>query len=385
MLVVDDDELMLHQVAITLDKLGVDEVTTLSGGVDALRAVKHGGLFDVIFLDLNMPEMDGIEVMRNLAELNYSGSVALFSAEDFRILKTAESLAGAHDLNILGTLTKPVTVNSVLDLFSRLNSHSPRLASKPVKKVTSEQLLNAINAQQIQPFFQPKVKATDKEIVSAEVLARWITPEGGIIPPVAFISVAEESGIIDQLTISLFELAMQSFGQWLKSGLQFSLGFNISADNLEQVELPEKLSSIASNHGVKPNQIELEVTESRLMENLTTCLDVLTRLRLKGFGLSIDDFGTGYSSMAQLNQVPFTELKIDRAFVQGARVDPAALAILEASVELAKKLDMTVVAEGVEDKFECEMVTRLGCDLIQGYYIAKPMSADDFHQWILGD
>ncbi|TQV73181.1 EAL domain-containing protein [Aliikangiella marina] len=380
-LVVDDDELMLDQVSLTLDKLGIDEVALMSNGADALAAVKNGGRFDVVFLDLNMPEMDGIEVMRKLAEYEYAGSVALFSAEDFRILKTAESLAGAHDLNILGTLSKPVTVNSVIDLFSRFNNHLPKQASKPVEKFTREQVLAAIEANQIQPYYQPKVRATDHKLVSAEVLARWIVPNGEIITPSAFIPVAEESGIIDRLTTALFEQAMTAFGQWLQSGLAFSLGFNISADNLDRVDFPEKLSNIASQYGVQPRQIELEVTESRLMENLTTCLDVLTRLRLKGFGLSIDDFGTGYSSMAQLNQVPFTELKIDRAFVQGARVDPAALAILEASVELAKKLDMTVVAEGVEDEFESEMVNRLGCDIIQGYFIARPMPAEDFERW----
>lgn len=380
-LVVDDDELMLQQVSITLDKLGIDSVSLTTSGSDALIMVQQGHSFDVIFLDLNMPEMDGIEVMRNLAEVEYSGSVALFSGEDFRILKSAENLASAHDLNVLGTLSKPVTVNSILDLLNRISSNATRASFQPTVQVTESELLTALQDGQITPYFQPKVKSESRRLVSAEVLARWITPENKVILPNAFITVAEEKGLIDLLTTRLFEAAMSYFGDWMKEGLSFSLGFNISSDNLQQVDLPEKLSQIANRFGVKSQQIELEITESRLMENLTTCLDVLTRFRLKGFGLSIDDFGTGYSSMAQLNQVPFTELKIDRAFVQGARVDPAALAILEASVELAKKLNMTVVAEGVEDEFEAEMVARLGCDIIQGYYIAKPMSAEDFYQW----
>jgi len=381
-LVVDDDDLMLHQIQLTLNKVGINDISLLNNGTSALETITSGNWFDIIFLDLNMPQMDGIEVMRNLAVFNYTGAVALFSGEDFRILKTAESLASAHNLNVIGTLSKPVTVDSIQALLEKYKPHQQKAKHLPVERVDTKALLQAILDNQIQPFFQPKVNTSELKIVSAEVLARWIHPEKGIIPPIAFIPVAEETGLIDRLTLVLFESSMRIFSKLLNLGYQFSLGINISADNLERVDLPERLFKLASAHGIEPQQIELEITESRLMENITTCLDVLTRLRLKGFGLSIDDFGTGYSSMAQLNQVPFTELKIDQAFVHGASDDPAASAILEASVELAKKLKMTIVAEGVEDQADCDKVTQLGCDLIQGYYISKPLSAEDFELWL---
>ena len=161
-----------------------------------------------------------------------------------------------------------------------------------------------------------------------------------------------------------------------------NIAINLSVDSLTDLEWPDRISSLMEQSGLEPSSISFEITESRLMEHLSVALDILSRLSLKRFNLSIDDFGTGYSSMEQLQRIPFSEFKIDRAFVHGADRDTSALAILESSVLLAKKLDMKVVAEGVEDQRDWDLVARLGCDQVQGYFVSRPLPFAALLKWL---
>jgi EAL domain-containing protein (putative c-di-GMP-specific phosphodiesterase class I) len=168
---------------------------------------------------------------------------------------------------------------------------------------------------------------------------------------------------------------------WRAAGYDFTIAVNVSMYDLDRYDFPEFIVGTAASHGVDPASIMLEVTESQIMSNVVKPLEVLSRLRLKGVGLSIDDYGTGASSMQQLKRVPFTELKIDREFVTGACEDGAARAMLTSSIGLGKDLGLRVVAEGVETEAEWRLVTRRGVDLVQGYYVARPMSAAQFDAW----
>ena len=161
-----------------------------------------------------------------------------------------------------------------------------------------------------------------------------------------------------------------------------NVAINLSVDSLTDLDWPEKITAILQEFGLEPSHISFEITESRLMEHVSVALDILSRLSLKRFNLSIDDFGTGYSSMEQLQRIPFSEFKIDRAFVHGANRDASALAILESSVLLAKKLDMKVVAEGVEDQRDWDLVARLGCDQVQGYFVSRPLPFSALLKWL---
>jgi EAL domain-containing protein (putative c-di-GMP-specific phosphodiesterase class I) len=177
--------------------------------------------------------------------------------------------------------------------------------------------------------------------------------------------------------------ATRQGASWNKQGIDLNVAINISMNNLRHLDFPDRLTDIVNSTGMDIKKLVLEITESRLVKDLGTCLDILTRLRLKGPRLSIDDFGTGYASMEHLKQMPFEELKIDRAFVNGAYKDDTARAILESSIFLAKQLDMTTVAEGVEGKNDWDLVTGLGCDVVQGYYVAPPMDVMAFNAWLL--
>jgi EAL domain-containing protein (putative c-di-GMP-specific phosphodiesterase class I)/CheY-like chemotaxis protein len=193
--------------------------------------------------------------------------------------------------------------------------------------------------------------------------------------------IIEQHGLIDAFTLAVFRQAVAQQRAWLRQGHAIKLNVNLSMDNLLRVDLPEVLAGIVSEAGLEADNIVLEMTESRLMSNLRLSLDILIRLRLKGFGLSIDDFGTGYSTMENLKQLPFTELKVDRVFVHGADSDPAARAILDSSLRLGRSFGLNLVAEGVETRQDWDLIVASGCDEIQGYYVARPMPAAALLDW----
>jgi EAL domain-containing protein (putative c-di-GMP-specific phosphodiesterase class I)/CheY-like chemotaxis protein len=381
-IVLDDDDFILQQTRIILEQLGITDITGCADGEQALHKLDAGESYDLAIIDLNMPVMDGVEVLRNLAKREFAGAIILLSGEDVRILKTAQNLANAHRLNVLGSLHKPISLEA---LQTKLSQYQPKQVSQLHKgKLTesSDERSIAGQEQEIVPDFQPQVRVSDKSVTSVEVLARWLHPEHGLIPPAVFIPLAEEHGVIDLLTEQILQQSLALYHEWMGNGHQFTIGVNISADSLEMVDLPEKFSAMAAEYGVPCEAIVLEITEGKLIQSQAKALDVITRLRLKGFGLSIDDFGTHYSNMAQLNNIPFTELKVDREFVHNADDDSATSAILESSVQLAKKLNMVTVAEGVENQDDWDRVASTGCDRVQGYFIAKPAPADEFSAWL---
>jgi EAL domain-containing protein (putative c-di-GMP-specific phosphodiesterase class I)/signal transduction histidine kinase/HPt (histidine-containing phosphotransfer) domain-containing protein/chemotaxis response regulator CheB len=384
-LLVDDDYIMHRVTTLILNDLGIYRVHTALSGHRALEIlVEMKNAIDIVICDLNMPEMDGIELTRHLAKQHYTGSVALLSGEDIRILRTVEKLAIEHELQVLGILEKPVTqakLRQLLETYDRVY-HENTLPSAEVFSV--DELLQAINEDQLDTYFQPKIDVKTRQIVGVEALVRWNHPTTGIVSPGIFIPLAEENNLISELTAAVCKKALQHAAAWQTEGIELDVALNISVDALNDLDWPDAMAAQVEASGLQPTAITFEITESRLMEHIVVALDILSRLSLKRFNLSIDDFGTGYSSMEQLQRIPFSELKIDRAFVRGASEDTSARAILESSVLLAKKLDMKIVAEGVETEEDWNLVAELGCDQVQGYYIAKPMPADQLCEW-LGD
>jgi len=192
----------------------------------------------------------------------------------------------------------------------------------------------------------------------------------------------EEKNLIYDLTDVLLDQAIQCTHEICQTHPDFKLAINICADSLDHWELPNMLHNRCRDAETKTSNIIFEITENRIIKNFKLVLEIMTRLHLKGFGLSIDDFGTGFSSMTQLQNFPFQELKIDKSFITGASRNHQAQAIIESSISLARKLDMHVVAEGVETKEDLQLVTRLGCDTVQGYLFAKPMPVHEFINYI---
>jgi EAL domain-containing protein (putative c-di-GMP-specific phosphodiesterase class I)/DNA-binding NarL/FixJ family response regulator len=382
--IVDDDPFMLKMMTRMLERLGCSQIRACEGGEAGIRQLSApGGGADLIFLDINMPGLDGVELIRRLVDLRYGGSVVLVSGENDRTLHSVQRLIEAHRLRALGCLQKPVKFDDVQKLIERLKptedaNVSIRVSESPFGL---QQLKAAIQENRIVCHFQPQVDIRTGEVVAAESLVRVADADGSLIYPDRFIKLAEEHALIGDITRHVLRTAMQQAAQWRSSGHDLGVAINVSMYDLAALDFPDTAASLAAAAGIEHSAITLEVTESQVMSRLSTVLDVLTRLRLKRFRLSIDDFGTGHSSLAQLRDLPFDELKIDRGFVHRAATNETLRAICSATLRMAQQLRMQVVAEGVETAEDWHLLEALGCETAQGYLVARPMPAEKFEQW----
>jgi EAL domain-containing protein (putative c-di-GMP-specific phosphodiesterase class I) len=383
-MVLDDEPVMLELMRSMLSTLGFTNVTACDNGPGALALLDGASQdTDLLLLDLNMPEMDGVEFLRKLVERRYAGSVILASGEDEQTLQSAETLVRAHGITAVGHLQKPIQRDALAAMVDQWRPGIVRSAIGAARKTYSaDEVRRAIANRELVNYYQPKVTVATGAVVGVETLVRWRHPQDRLVFPDQFIGVAEAHGLINDLTRLVIGEALGQARRWLNAGLGLHVAVNISMDSLKSLAFPDVVAELAAAAGIPATDVVLEITESRLMTELVPVLDVLTRLRLKRFRLSIDDFGTGHSSLAQLRDIPFGELKMDRGFVHGAHGNEKKRAICEASLGLARQLGIAVVAEGVEDLDDWQFLRGAGCDFAQGYYIAKPMPGADVEAWM---
>lgn len=384
--ILDDDEFFADMLKTVTESVGYDTQIF----IDSYSFVNHRySEDDLIIMDLSLPGMDGIEVLRVLKEKAVLASIVLVSGQDRSVLKAAEDLARAQSLNHIATLSKPLKVSQLREILQaefRLCLKAPSQVSKDTWVPSREELKRAIRNEEICSFYQPQVELATGRLAGVEALARWRHPKRGIVPPFAFIRPAEEYGLISELTDQLLRKSIIDISKLRSAGLSdFNVSVNVSATTITSYSLPEVLLNLATENQIRPEFFTLEITETGLMTELVKSLDILTRIRMKGFNLSIDDFGTGYSSLSLLHKMPFNELKIDRSFVAEMMSDPDSRSIVETCIMLARKLGMRTVAEGIEDLPTLMELRALGCEYAQGYYVAKPMPIealpDWFHLW----
>lgn len=383
-LLVDDDPFVLNLLSIQIRALGAAHgVVCHTSGQAALDLLEHDKEVDVVFCDLQMPGMDGVEFVRHLVRLCYAGSLVLVSGENARTREAVEQLARARGLRVLGTLGKPVTADSLRGLLDgAAPAGAPPGPALRAPSYAASDLQLAIRRGELLNYYQPKVEPSTGRVTGFEVLVRWQHPQDGLVMPGEFIPMSEECGLVGSLGAVVMREALRDLGRWLGAGHQLDLAVNVSLGSVFSLDYPDFVVEQARAAGVPLHHLVLEITESRLMDNPQVQLDVLTRLRLKGVKLSIDDFGTGYSSLAQLRDLPFDELKIDRGFVHQATRTPALRAILDASLSLARELGLRTVAEGVEDREDWDLLRTAGCDMVQGYFIARPMPGSEVEDWL---
>ncbi|MCX7556117.1 EAL domain-containing response regulator [Xanthomonadaceae bacterium JHOS43] len=336
-----------------------------------------------VALDLIMPGMDGIEVLRRLAELDCQSALILTSGMGQKVLESAQATASERGLNIVGVLPKPFRPQLLRDLLCRSTAAPVRLPQAELSEavVTPELLDEAIRARAITIVAQPKLDLLSREVVGAEILARWTDPAIGVVPPDVFIGLAEAHGMMDDLTRLVLEQAVDWFSRSALS-THGSIAVNLSTSCLTDVQLADRIEATCRASGVAPERLILEITESTAMSRTADSFDTVTRLRLKGFHLSVDDFGTGYSSLAQLARLPLSEIKIDKSFVTRLLSSQDARKIVDATIRLAKGMGLVSVAEGVEDEETLQALVSLGCSLAQGYHISRPLPVADFDRWL---
>ncbi|HYY53938.1 MAG TPA: EAL domain-containing protein [Candidatus Dormibacteraeota bacterium] len=252
----------------------------------------------------------------------------------------------------------------------------------PARLALLGELGAAIERGELVLHFHPEVSLRTGKVVAMEALVRWKHPERGLIPPDEFIPIAERSGLMKPLTLWVLRHALAECATWQAAGLALGVAVNLSPRSLVDPELPQIVGALLDASRVSPLWLSLEITESVLMTDPKRATETLARLRRMGARLSIDDFGTGYSSLGYLHELAVHQVKIDKSFVKGVRIDRGSAAIVRATVELGHNLGFEVVAEGVEDEATTELLGRVGCDLIQGYYVAMPMPSDEVLGWI---
>lgn len=381
-LVAEDHDFQRQMLVQALRTLGVTHVTEACDGHDALRRLRDATpAVDIIICDLDMPNMDGMAFIRHVGETGALASLILTSALDRTLIASVETMARAYGLQLLGAIEKPATPQKLRDLIARHQHGFKRFTAARTPGLSSEDITAALDEDRFVAFFQPKVDLLSGTLVGAEALARLNHPQRGIVAPVEFISHLEEHGQIDRLTWSMLRQAAAACAQWHRAGLPLAVSVNLSLKSLDDPALAEQVTTLVREQGLDPRHMVLEITESAAMTDVGPALENLARLRMKGFGLSIDDFGTGYSSMQQLARIPFTELKIDRSFVADAGLHPQRRIMLASSNELARNLGLKSVAEGVETRGEWEHLKQIGCNIAQGYFVARAMPAAEFLQW----
>jgi EAL domain-containing protein (putative c-di-GMP-specific phosphodiesterase class I)/ActR/RegA family two-component response regulator len=367
LLVVDDEPAFGTIVKRVAQGCGFEVVVTETAG--AFMSAARSWHPTVILLDLKIPGSDGIELLRSLAADKCPAHIVLSSGADTKVLEAAMQLGLERGLKMGEALQKPVRVENLRERLAGLK-RLPKLQ-------LSADLARAISSDQLFLEYQPKFDCRLSRITGVEALVRWRHPLHGIIPPDQFIELAEENGLIGRLTNWVVSTAAAQAARWrTESKLALNVAVNISARDVEALDFPDRLERRCLDAGLDPEYMTIELTETSAMREAMQMMDVLTRLRLKGFKLSIDDFGTGYSSLVQLQKMPFSELKIDQSFVMRMSTNGGCRVIVEIVVDLARKLGLSSVAEGVEDQTALDSLIAMGCDMAQGYHVSRPVGAE---------
>ena len=380
-LIVEDDEFQRNIASRIFQSIGVASVSLAGNGKEALNIIHDAQTIHVALCDLSMPEMDGMEFLRHLGEGGHKISVILTSALDGKLLSSVARMTKLYGIKLLGTVGKPMQLSSLEALLAKYDASSPAEKNLEDRKFSLNEILQAVENDQFEPFFQAKVDLKTGRLIGAEALARWIHPEHGVIGPNTFIPLLEEARNIDRLTFQILEKTATACRVLHEQGRIFSISVNLSLTSLDDTSLADQITDLVSKSGVEPQYLILEITESAAMTHVATALENLARLSMNGFSLSIDDYGTGSSNLQQLTRIPFSELKIDQSFVKDFTENAALMVVVKSSIDMAHKLNVKSVAEGVETRHDYEALKGAGCDFAQGYYISKPMDIQAFSEF----
>lgn len=389
-LLVVDDSVVQREHAVRLARsLGVAEVELACDGADALaqldRLAAAGRSPHALIIDLEMPVMDGVQLIQALCTRGIDIPFIVASTREMALLEGVVTMASALGRPATSALRKPYDGRALDQALNRCaRTTTPARPAGAARSVTIEamHLAQAIAAGKVVPHFQPKVDVRTGLPRGVEVLARWHDADLGHVAPDAFIAAAERHGLIQPLTMAILDQSLAQAAHWRSRGLDLSIAVNLSPLLLNQPALVDEIGERLAHHGARPEQVVLEITESSVIAYQGMALGALARLRLQGYGLSIDDYGTGFSSMQQLARIPFTELKMDRSFVHGAHSHEHLRVMLQSAIEMAGRLAISSVAEGVETMDDWALLQRLGCNLAQGWLIAKAMPGDELPGWL---
>jgi len=380
-LVIDDEPAIGEAIGLVAQDLGMT-CNVLTSALQMDKELDPG--VTAIVIDLMMPGMDGIEVVRLLAARNCRATIVLMSGHDRSVLRSVQEMARALGLRTAEPLQKPfrmADIRTMLNAVAEPQLDRRKVARADKQPLPEDELRAAIGEGAVVIHYQPQIALATGRVEGVEALVRLAHPDLGIVYPDQFIEETEQLGLMNALTDLVMERALKEVAA-LDNLAEATLSINFSASSLVDLALPERIAERVERARFPLSRVVIEITESGLIKEFGKALDVLARLRLRSAGVSIDDFGMGYSSMAQLRRVPCTELKIDRTFVKDMLADESAMAVVEESINLAHRLRLRVVAEGVETPQQARRLADAGCDLAQGFYYSSPVPAQDLVAWL---
>ncbi len=369
LLAIDDDPAISALVAKVACELHYEAEST--SHFNEFKRLYRGLHPTIVVMDLAMPEIDGIELLRFLRAENCKAEIILISGMDTKILNSAKQVGEEHGLNMRGVLQKPIMIEALEALLAK-QSHFDGA-------ITAHELDAAISKGELIAHYQPKMSLHDGvngRVAEVEALVRWQHPVHGLLMPDKFLGAVADTGLLLPMTRAVVLCACRQVRETEELGQTLCVAVNIAPQLLTDLTLPDEVAAVVEQNNVDTSQIIIEITESGVMEDTVRAMDILTRFRLKGFRLSLDDFGTGFSSLIQLYRMPFVELKVDQSFVRDIGVSEEARVIVRATTEMAHRLNLTVCAEGVETADDLKFLSLAGCDKAQGYFISRPIDGD---------
>lgn len=388
-LIIEDSAVQRLFLVDLCRQLGIQEIAEADNGRTALSVIgSRLEPFDILICDLEMPDIDGIELINLLSARHISSGLIIASGRERSLLSAVELMASSEGLYVLGTLQKPVCERELLALVHKYRQdglqQQKRAEQRQQMQLSKEALEQALAERRFVLHYQPKVDMQNQQLKGAEALVRLQLPDLPLIYPNDFIPLCERYRLIDELSYQVIEMAIAQQQRWRDAGLTLSLNINLSATSFEGSEFSSRVVDLMKNCAVPASSLIFEVTETGVIKDIGRALSILTRLRLFGCGLSIDDYGTGYSSVKQLSQIPFTELKVDRSLIHGIATKAHLQVIIESTISMCQKLGIELVAEGVERPDDWQYLRQAGCHVAQGYLISPPVPECRFDEWVRG-
>lgn len=379
-LVLEDDPLQRLVTVTALKKVMLGQIQDAASGSEALMLLESCHNIDIAICDLKMPGMDGLAFLRHASRGGKLRSVILCSQID-PILRQATIVMIKHlGLSFLGDLGKPFNLERLTTLLTRYRSLRHHLPSPllPSELPSLADVVRGLDNGEFEPYYQPKVALGDTSLLGVEALARWNHPRLGVLPPSHFLHIMEHYNLLDRLFWQVLDQGLALRRVMAAKGTALSFSFNLHPSQLASETLTESISSLLTQFQVPSTSIIFEISETRLTDAPASQLENLVRLRTMGCGLAMDDFGTGYASLDRLCELPFSQIKLEGAFVRKMRHSPRSSLIISSTVALARSLGISLVIEGVETLEQKERLQELGCTVAQGFLFARPMPESHF-------
>lgn len=382
-LIVDDSLSIREYMSHALSELGAPRVETTENAFIGIKRVhQNPRRYKAIFIDLNMPGMDGIELLRLLANSPYQGCVIVISQLDSKILELAMTTAKEHKLLLLGAMKKPLLRDDLARMLLRINSVNP-FSGRPAERIKKRELQEAISESRVLPYFQPKVNIHSGRVIGFEALLRIDQPDQGVMPPLSILPTAEKFQLSKLLARKMIQASMADFKQLCVQAQcdEYSLSINMSPLELFDSNAVSFLANTADHYGIERQRILIEITENHVLSTVHQ-LETLNRFCVNGFRLSLDDFGTGFTNFQQLMELPFSEIKLDRLFVHGCYTDDVSKVIIHSVQSIAQKNNIHLLAEGIEHQDDLSYLVDAGVHDFQGFLFCRPKPLVEINRWL---